>query len=71
MALADVLPTIHALTRPEKLRLIQLLAADLAGEEGGAALQPQGMYPVWSPESAFGAAAVLLQALRDDPEKPV
>jgi hypothetical protein len=66
MSLADVLPSVRELSRAEKLQLIQMLAADLAQAEGGAALTPGQTYPVWSPFAAHEAAAVLLGLLDAD-----
>ena len=48
MSLTELLPLIQSLPRPEKVRLIQLLAADVAGEE---ALQTE---PPARPDSAQG-----------------
>jgi len=41
MSAAELLPSIQALPRAEKLALIQLLAADLADEERGDSSEPQ------------------------------
>ena len=65
MSLVEVLPDVQPLSRQDKLRLIKLLAGDLANEERD--LIPTGpSYPIWSPESAFAAASTLMQALADD-----
>jgi len=63
--LAELIPEAKSLSRADKLRLIQLLAEELAGDEGSdiKANQP---YAVWSPDSAFNAADVMLQALAED-----
>jgi hypothetical protein len=66
--LAELIPGTKTLSRAEKLRLIQVLAQDLAGDEvgGGEAGDPlvaSQSYEVWSPESAFLAADVMLDAL--------
>jgi hypothetical protein len=45
MSLAELLPSIQALPRSDKFRLVQELIAELAQEEGLA----EGEYPVWSP----------------------
>jgi hypothetical protein len=66
MSLTEVLPDVQLLSRRDKMRLIQLLAQELEqGEEG--AIEPGKSYPVWSPDRAFTAAA-LLQALEDEKE---
>jgi len=62
MSLAELLPSIHALPRSDKFRLVQELIAELAQEEGLAG----GEYPVWSPYDAHEAAAVLLRLLEQD-----
>lgn len=67
MSLADLLPAVRDLSRTEKLRLIQVLAADLAEAEEPASLAAGRTYPVWSPYGAHKAAAVLLDVLRAEP----
>lgn len=63
MSLAELLPDITSLSRVEKLRLIQLLAQELAeGEDRG--IEAGRSYPVWSPDQSFAAAETLLQTLR-------
>lgn len=62
MSLSELLPSIHALPRRDKFRLVQELIAELAQEEGLA----EGEYPVWSPYDAHEAAATLLQLLEQD-----
>jgi hypothetical protein len=65
MSLTDVLPEVQTLSRLDKIRLIQFLAQDLAQDEESL-IDPGRSYPVWSPDRAFEAAAVLLQALEDE-----
>jgi hypothetical protein len=62
-ALPDLVPAVRALSRADKLRLIQLLVTDLAREEGVPLHEPSAPYPVWTPHHAFDAAAVLLREL--------
>ena len=50
---------------PAIVALVKALARDLAREEGGL-IEEGKSYPVWAPESAFGAAASLMQALKDE-----
>lgn len=59
MSLAELLPSVRALPRSDKFRLMQELLAELAQEEGLA----EGEYPIWSPCDAHEAAATLLQLL--------
>ena len=62
MPLLEILPNVHSLSRVEKLRLIQLLAQELAREEEPP-IEVIPSYPASPTAGAFGAAAVLLQAL--------
>jgi hypothetical protein len=66
MSLLEMLPEIRTLSRGDKLRLIQLLAEELAANEGNLTLVAGQEYPVWSPDSAFAAADTLMEALRED-----
>lgn len=63
MSLVEVLPGVHSLSRTDKFRLIQLLAEELAEAETASLIEPNRSYPVWSPDRAFDAATVMLQAL--------
>ena len=65
MSLAEVLPEVQALSRLDKIRLIQFLAHELERDDGGL-IEPGRSYPVCSPDRAFTAAAALLQALEED-----
>ncbi len=66
MPLNEILPSLHALPRSDKLRLIQFLAADVASEDDVAAIDAGTTYPVWSPHEAFDGAATLLRVLEED-----
>ena len=66
MNLSEMLPTLHALPRPEKWRLIQLMVADLAREEETAPIEAGGRYPIWSPYHAFAAADAMLKVLGEE-----
>jgi hypothetical protein len=63
--LAELIPEAKSLSRVDKLRLIQLLAEELAGDEGSN-IRANQSYAVWSPDSAFHAADVMLQALANE-----
>ena len=65
MSLTDVLPEVQTLSRLDKIRLIQFLAQDLARDENNL-IEPDRSYPVWSPDRAFMAAAVLLEVLEEE-----
>lgn len=66
MTLSELLPELHALARADKLRVIQVLAADVAGEEDIEVLKSGTAYPIWSPYDAFDAAAVLSRVLDEE-----
>ncbi len=63
--LAELIPEAKSLSRVDKLRLIQLLAEDLAGNEGGG-IEADQSYAVWSPDRAFDAADVMLRTLANE-----
>jgi len=66
MTPTEILPTVHALPRGDKLRLIQLLAADVAREESIALDVADQTVPIWSPHDAFEGAATLLRVLNEE-----
>ncbi len=66
MTLNELLPSLQALPRADKLRLIQVLAADVASEDGIAPADAARTYPVWSPHEAFDGAATLLRVLEQE-----
>jgi hypothetical protein len=61
MSFVEMLPSVRALSRIEKLQLIQRLAEDLAQSEESGALVPGQTYSLWSPHQAYQAADVLLR----------
>jgi hypothetical protein len=65
IALTELIPQAKSLSRVDKLRLIQFLAEELASDEG-AGIKANQSYPVWSPDSAFDAAGVMLEALANE-----
>ncbi|HEV3144822.1 MAG TPA: hypothetical protein VGZ47_13110 [Gemmataceae bacterium] len=69
MSLVEVLPEVQSLSRLDKIRLIQVLAQDLERDDG-VLIEPGRSYPVWSPDTAFTAAAALLRALEEDKGRP-
>ncbi len=66
MTLHELMPALHALPRHEKLRVIQLMAADMAGEDARELLERDHAYALWSPYDAFDGAQSLLRALDAD-----
>jgi hypothetical protein len=65
MSLSEVLPEVQSLSRLDKIRLIQLLAREIEQDDIGL-IEPGRSYPISSPDQAFSAAAILLQALEKD-----
>ncbi len=64
-ALAELLPGAKSLSRADKLQLIQMLASELAQDEG-VAIDRDRSYEVWFPDRAFEAADLMLRALSDE-----
>lgn len=65
MTVSELLPALNHLNRADKLRVMQHLVTELAGEEQ-AHFTGGTDYPVWSPHTAFDAADALLVALAAD-----
>ncbi|MCY2988973.1 MAG: hypothetical protein NTY19_14045 [Planctomycetota bacterium] len=66
MTLSELIPALHGLPRAEKLRAIQVLAADVAREDGDEGIASEGAYPIWSPYDAFEGAATLMRVLDEE-----
>lgn len=66
MTLAELLPELRGLPRVDKLRVIQVLASDVAREEGDELIAAEGSYPIWSPYDSFEGAATLLRVLDEE-----
>ena len=66
MSIVEMMPSVRALSRVEKLQLIQLIAEDLARAEESTTLVPGQTYPLWSPERAYDAADILLRELESE-----
>ena len=66
MLLTELLPAIQALPRADKLRLLQVLVAELANEEALPLPPPDLPHPIWTPYAAFEAAATLLKLLNKE-----
>jgi hypothetical protein len=69
MSLTEILPEVQALSRLDKIRLIQFLAQELERDES-ALIEPGRSYPIWSPDRAFSAAAALLESLEEEKARP-
>jgi hypothetical protein len=65
MSIAELLPVVRSLSHPDKLRLLQFLAGELARNVGLPSIQPGAEFPIWSPFDAFDAAATLGKTLGD------
>ncbi len=70
MTLSKILSTIQSLPRADKLRLIQLLAADVARDDGIALDLADRTVSIWSPHDSFQGAATLLCVLDEDKVAP-
>jgi hypothetical protein len=64
MTIDNLIPTLRELSRAEKLRAIQFLAAELEKEET-LMLEPGKEYAVWSPYDSAGAAQALGKLLEE------
>ena len=68
MISVELLNTLRALNRGEKLHVLQVLVSELAQEETHL-LRPGGTYPIWSPYDAHDAADAMREMLQAaDPE---
>ena len=63
MSVAELIPILRGLSHADKLRVLQVLASELAAESGVVRLEDGGDYPVWSPYDAFEAAETLREYL--------
>ena len=63
MTIEELLPTLHELSRADKLRAMQFLVQELAQEEE-VVLNPNATYAMWTPYNAFEAADTLLKILQ-------
>jgi hypothetical protein len=70
MSIVEMLPSVRALSRTEKLQLIRLLAEDLARAEESTTLVARQTYPLWSPERTYEAADILLRELESERTRP-
>jgi hypothetical protein len=66
MTLNDLIPELQSLPRTDKLRVIQMMAAEVAREEDAGLPKAGQAYPIWSPFDAFEGAATLMRALEQE-----
>jgi hypothetical protein len=69
MSLTELLPSVRSLSHPDKVRLLGVIAEELAREEGLPEIRAGASYPIWSPYGAFDAAKTLLEALAAEGKK--
>lgn len=65
MTIAELLPQLQQLPDTEKLRLIEILAADLSGRSERERPIPLEPLPIWSPHDSYQAADALLRFARE------
>ena len=63
MVSVELLNTLRALNRADKLHIVQVLVSELAQEEADL-IKPDLAYPIWSPYGASEAADTLLTVLK-------
>jgi hypothetical protein len=63
MSYVEMLPEVRALSRIDKLRLIQVLVEDSAQSEEATPFAAGQSFPLWSPDRAYDSAAVRLRGL--------
>jgi hypothetical protein len=66
MELNEIIPVLHDLPRDQKIKIVQILSADLAGISE-LELYADAAYPIWSPYDAVEAAATLEDYHRKHP----
>lgn len=66
VSITQLLPTVQAMPRAEKIQLIQWIATQLAQDEGVVALSPDVKYALLSPSESHEAASVLSAFLEQE-----
>lgn len=69
MSLTELLPSIRQLPAFEKMRLIRILAEELATDEDIFPLQPNKIYYLPTPYNSFGVGRLLMAALAESRER--
>ncbi len=69
IVLPDPLPKVRTLSRTDKLRLIEILAHELAHEEVPFVV-PGATYPIWTPFFTEDASTAMLQELEKGGDAP-
>jgi hypothetical protein len=63
MSLTEILPSIHQLPNPDKIKLIRILAEDLDHENPIEPFEVNKTYYLPTPYDSFGAAEILMKEL--------
>ena len=66
MSVTELLSTLKALPREDKLKVMQFLTDELANEVAASLLQPGATYHIWSPYNPHGASQKLMALLEED-----
>ncbi len=56
MSLAEVLPSLKALNRSEKLRVVKILIDEITSEDEASFFESGAEYEIWSPYDSYEAA---------------
>ena len=65
MTVTEILPTLRALNRTDKIRVIQFLANEVAREEE-VFFEEEKSYQIWSPFESYKAAEQLMNLLEEE-----
>ena len=65
VSIADIIPVVQALSRPERLELARILIDGLKREDSSLEFNQSHVYAIYTPQYAPGAAAELARALKD------
>ena len=66
MTIVELMPTLQALPRLDKLRLVQFLIGEIAREEDPGMFEPEASYAIWSPYDSDEAATTLQAMLEQE-----
>lgn len=65
MTLSELIPAVRRLPPIDKVKLIRILAEDLDTSENIFPLEPNKIYHLPTPYDSFGAAEMLMNALKE------
>lgn len=66
MTLSELIPAVRRLPAMDKVKLIRILAEDLDTSENIFPLEPNKVYNLPTPYDSFGAAEMLMNALKEE-----